>query len=109
MTLEDRIAAVERVIEDFRWARNEPGCVEHRTYAAMKEIAADLRGRRPLTASVAVSALQRRIDAANASKDERGYQIGHLCGVAEELIGRWAAVRYALERAAADLKPTETR
>lgn len=101
MTPEEKLAAVERCIEDFRWTRDNPedhDKIEYQTYLAMCEIAAELRKGVPTAAGPALTELQRRIDTIDRSKTEFGYSINALKSAAEELVGRWPTVRAALER-----------
>ena len=99
VSLAEQLAEVEALIEVFRWARNSPEEAEERTYRALKLIAKDLRARLPAAAPEAAQALQRRIDALQRSRTAHGYDVRALRGVAEELVGRWPAVRRALELA----------
>jgi hypothetical protein len=105
VTLQDQIDAVTRLLDDFRWARNEPGCAEHRTWLALKEMAKDLRARLPEAPGLALAALQRRIADAAATKGGNGglgFDAGALAGIGQEVIGRWPVVRQALERFGAE-------
>lgn len=95
--LPEKLAAVERLIEEFRWARNDPLNAEHATFITLKAIAADLRAQEPEAKSTALRELERRIEAVNNAK-AHGYIGGAMIGVGEELIGRWPVVRLALER-----------
>ena len=107
MTLEDKIAAVERLLDDFRDWRNAPEAVEHQTWLALKEIAKDLRGRAPEAPGEALQALQRRIADAAATKTGNGgigFDPGALAGIGQEVIGRWPTVRQALERFGAEIE-----
>jgi hypothetical protein len=98
--LAEQIDAVTRLLDDFRGWRNEPGCVEYRTYCALKQIAKDLRARQPEAPGLALQALQRRIADAATTKGRNGlgFDAGALAGIGEECIGRWAVLRQALER-----------
>ena len=98
ISTQDKIAAVERLIDDLRWSRNDPAVPEHATYQALKEIARDLRGRLPEAPGKALLALQRRLADAAASKTVLGFEQRALMGIGEEVIGRWPTVRQALER-----------
>lgn len=101
--LPERLAEVEALILDFRWARNSPQVPEHATYCVLKLIAADLRGRFPGTASAVLRALEAKIVRADAAKTSLGYDAGHLRAIAETLIGRWPVVRLALAKFAEDI------
>lgn len=99
VTLEDQISAVHRLIEDLRWARNAHGRIEHFTYNAMKQIAADLEARLPGKPGEARSLVGSRIADAVRTKTKLGYSLGKLTGIAETVIGCWPVIEYALERA----------
>lgn len=98
MTVEQQLAAVERLIEDFRWARADDMVPEHATYNALKVIAKDLRARLPGAPGSALAEIGRRLEIAELGKSpEHGFVRGHLIGVAHAVIGRWPEVRQALE------------
>jgi hypothetical protein len=97
--LAEQILVVEELIEGFRWARRHGADDKvKQTYRILKQIASDLRGRQAEAISTTARQLQRRIDDANRAKTKMGYAFGSLHGLGEELIGRWATVRRALER-----------
>lgn len=91
------LAEIETLIEDFRWARPKPEAPEHKTYAALKQIAGDIRARQPVAVLDAVTALQKRLDSAERAvggPHENYHRV--MAGVGEELRGRWPAVLQAL-------------
>jgi hypothetical protein len=101
--LNEQIAAIERCINDFRWARGKAGDgkPEQQTYYALCAVAKDLRGRHPANASETLIALQRRIADAAATKTNTpglGFDEMMLVGIGQEVIGRWPTVRQALQR-----------
>ena len=105
VTLQDQIDAITRLLEDFRWARNEPRCIEHKTYVALKEIVKDLRARLPEAPGKTLLALQRRIADAAATKGGNGglgFATGALVGLGQEVIARWPVLRQSLERFGAE-------
>jgi len=93
----EQLLEVERLIEEFRWARSQEGTSEERTYRVLKAIARDLRGRLNGATSVASRALGSRLEAVRLARDPES-RARALRGVGEELVGRWPAVRIALER-----------
>lgn len=99
MTPAEKLAAVERTIEDFRWTREHEhhGLIEYQTYLSMCEIAAELRKGVPTAAGPALTELQRRVDRVQATNTGTGFSITALKSLAEEAIGRWATIRRALE------------
>lgn len=101
LTVEQQLHEVEDLIEAFRWSR-DTGEPAEQTYRALKQIAADLRGRMAPSVVSTVVELQRRIDAAARAKTALGYEIKHLVALGQEMIGRWSVIRRALERFAAD-------
>lgn len=98
--VEEQIAAVERCLEDFRWARSKPHLIEYRTYRALKAVAKDLRAQMPGASNETLLALQRRIADAAGTKgtDALGFSPPALAGIGQEVIGRWPVIRQALER-----------
>jgi hypothetical protein len=98
-SVEEKLAAVERLIVDLRWARNDPALPEHKTLAALKAIALDLRGQHAGAPRRTLDALTFQINSAARSKARVGHvEIGHLQAVAECLTAHWSVVRQALER-----------
>src|SRR5258708_7672517 len=75
-TTAEKLAVVEHLIEDFRWARKDPAVPEHHTHAVLCAIAVDLRARLPDSAGEDLAALERRLDAVTASKTALGYANG---------------------------------
>lgn len=98
MTLDEKIAVVDRLIDEFRWSRPMPETEEYRTYATLKEIAEDLRGRLAGTPGIVEHELETRIASARASKTGMGYPQTVMVALAENLIGRWPTVKQALAR-----------
>lgn len=90
ISVEDQIAAIDRLLVDHRGhPRNE----------ALKAIASDLRARLDRRqATAALTELQKRIQNVKASKASLGYSQGTLIALGQELVGRWPVVQLALER-----------
>jgi len=92
---------IEALIEDFRWARSDSALPEHKTWLALKQIAGDIRGRQPLAAVDAITALEKRIESvgriALSGNDHDAFRRA-MAGLGEELRGRWPTVRQALEQ-----------
>lgn len=97
-TTAEKLAQIEGLIINHRWARADPMVPENRTYEVLKTIAADLRGRLDSAPGEAEHALERRIVAIRMARSRRAPTNGALVGLAEELIGRWPVVRQALVR-----------
>ena len=100
-SLDDKLATIEVLIVDFRWARDDPLVPEFCTYWTLKALADDVRGRQRHARFKVIEDLQGAIDAANASKTRAGFTHGHLRSVAERLMGAWSTVLQALEHFAA--------
>jgi len=104
MTNEEKLAAVERTIEDFRWTRDEDARTsegahrEYQTYLAMCELAKELRKGVPAKACQAMIDLQGMMDAVNTTLTPLGFSINALRHLAEALIAHWPTVRKALEQ-----------
>lgn len=97
-TLSEKIAVVDHLIEDFRWARSRPDVPEHGTYNTLKALADDLRGRFHTAPSVALIEIERRMTAVkNRPVGSGADRVNAQIGVAEELTCRWPTVRQALE------------
>lgn len=94
ITLQDKLAAVERLIEDLRWAREKPDALERETFLALKEIAKDIRARMDGVPQAAVFELESRVNAIrnHGSSTPRMHQL------AAEFISRWPVIKQALER-----------
>jgi hypothetical protein len=97
-SIPQKLQAVERLIEEFRWARDDYSVPENRTYFVLKAIADDLRGRLPGAPGEALRGLEEIINAAKQTKIRNGYEIGHLRRIAEYVIGCWPTLRQALEK-----------
>lgn len=92
MTTADKLQAVERLIEDLRWARNDPSAPEHLTWLALKAIASDLRASGQDAGADTHDRLRTLIDLTLGS----GYRSGHCRALAGEVIALWPVVSRAL-------------
>lgn len=97
VTLQEKIDAVEAVIEDLRWARNADEGRLRRRHAALRAVAADLRARLAGAPTIVEVALEQRMRAVQRSKTMLGYGNGAMVGLAQELVARWPAVKQGLE------------
>lgn len=77
--------------------RKNFAAASERSVAVLKAIAADLRARAPGTATATLESLRQNIEKVAASKTSLGYEERQLIQLAHDLIGRWPAVRQALE------------
>jgi hypothetical protein len=109
VTHEDKLAAVERCIEDFRWARAaDPSTLEHQTYHALKEVAADLRAAKPGTPGQTLATLEREVGATLRARSPLGHvPKGNLVAVGQIVVGRWREIALALREAAERQQATE--
>ncbi len=98
---QEKLDLIEQMIEELRKAAFAED--DYQRLRIIRAVAADLRGRLDGTPSVALAELDRRIGFAQRSKTRHGYENGALVGIAEELIGRWATVKQALERFGAEI------
>lgn len=96
LSIDDKIFEVERLLEEFRWARGAPATAEHKTWLVLRALASELRGRKAEAPSQAETQLERRRLAVIASKTRLGYANGPLVGLAQELLGRWETVLQGL-------------
>ena len=96
-TVEEKLAAVEHLIEIMRWARSHPDSAEHQTREMLKAIAVDLRAQLAGAGPTAMLSLETRINLARREKARIGYyEIRTLQGIGEEVIGRWPVISRAL-------------
>lgn len=99
VTTQQKLAAVERLLDDLRWARggNAP---EAETYDALLAIAVDLRAETPQEVGRVLQAMADQVDRARRGKARLGfYNIGNAQTITEALCGRWwSTVKKALER-----------
>lgn len=111
MKLEEKLAAVERCIVDFRWARSAgpagPSALERHTYLALKEIAAELRAAKPAVPGETRALLEREVVRALASKTPLGFNAGNLVAIGQLVVGRWLEIRHALREFADRQQATE--
>lgn len=100
ITVEEKIAVIETLIESVRWARPHETAPEHRTWRVLRAIAADIRAERPEAPSAALDQLSFQVDVARRTKARIGYvEMGQHQAVSECLMAFWTVVRKALERA----------
>lgn len=91
-TDDDRLAELDHMIRSLKAAGVQPERI-----AVYSSLASEVRARRPGIAADALRELSRRMDDLVKTKTALGYNSGALCGIAQELIGRWAVVKLALE------------
>lgn len=101
-TYAQKLAVVEGLIEDFRWARPEDAKIDfpedHETYHALKEIAVDIRASAARAGCPVLRDLSVAVGGAHASKTKLGYATGSLVAIGQYVIGKWPVIRRALER-----------
>ena len=99
VTIDDKIAAIEKAINAARLVHRSPGSVAQQTYEALKEIGKDLRARQELPQNNTLGQLGRLLERMkNAPRNGRFYDTGHLVAVANFVIGKWPMISQALER-----------
>ncbi len=101
VTIEEQLGALDRLIEDFRWARstaNPEDQVEKLTFRALKTIERDLRGRQGWQVTKSMTELQTRMDRVQRSRGEQplGYEQTALISLAQEVVSKWSSIRQAL-------------
>lgn len=99
VTHADKIAAVDRLLDDFRWAREQPQEPEHATFHALVAIAADLRAQTPKESSKVLRAMSHQVDVIKRTKAQIGYiDHGQMENLTNAVTGRWwPTIRAALE------------
>jgi hypothetical protein len=102
------IAALERCLDDFRWAREKPGLAEHETFHALRQLCGELRERDPRRVPKRVDSLRKMIEGVKASRASDGQYSSHaLHMLGTYVVARWPMIEQALERYAADLERCE--
>lgn len=91
------LEVLEALIVEHRGGRYKPDDPSFRAYHALKAVAADVRHRSPVAVSSLRKQLSDAVERAHASRSALGYETGKLRAVAELVIGRWPAVRQALD------------
>ena len=90
VTLDQKIAAVDRLLQDLRWARGRTDVLEGETHAALVAISAELHAEQPETIGRVLAAMTDQVDRARQGKARHGqFEIGHCQTLAEGLCGRW--------------------
>lgn len=96
----DKIAAVDRILQDMRWVRDMPNDPQYRAYQALKEVYADLLAEKPKEITKVLQAISFQVEVARKSKARCGMiELGNQKTLAEGISGRWwPVVKKALER-----------
>jgi hypothetical protein len=101
VSLEDKIAAVSREIDEARRMDRPPGSAAQMHYDVLKAICADLRGRRELPRSNTLGELGRLLKKMKDGprvQEGRHYEPNLMIAVANFVAGRWPTISQALER-----------
>lgn len=98
VTLEQKLEAIEREINEARKARRDPGSEAHAHYEALKSIAGDIRARLELPRSQTLGAMERSLFQLVRSKTALGYDDGKMNAVAQVVVQKWPTIRMALEQ-----------
>lgn len=97
VSLEDKLAAIEREINESRRNDRPPGSAAQRHHEALKALAIDVRARMDFPRSNALGELTRAVQRMIESKT-RHYDDVRMIHVANVLINKWPFVSQALER-----------
>jgi hypothetical protein len=97
VSLEDKLAALELVLDRARTGYRPPGSDAQRHYEALKALGSDLRARIEFPRSNALGELTRALERMIESK-VRHYDDIRMIHVANVLINKWPTVSQALER-----------
>jgi len=100
VTTQEKLAAVERLLDDLRWARGKRDTTEAQTYEALAAIATDLRAGTPKEAGRVLAAFTDQVQRARRGKVRLGfYDVGNAQTICEAVCGRWfPTIRKALEQ-----------
>jgi hypothetical protein len=100
-TIEEKIDALHREIDQLRRAGFPPRSAQQRHYKTLCAILNDLRARQ-LPRSLPLGELERGLARVKASKTSLGYDQGQMINVAGILIQRWPFIQQALENFGAE-------
>lgn len=97
----DKIAAIEKALEEMRYARDDSTCPEHAAYHLLKEYIGELRAQTPAEKNRVLFAMTHQVNVARRQKVTQGfYDTGTAMTICESICGRWwPVVRAALEQA----------
>lgn len=99
ISIEEKLAAIERAINVARRCDRPPGSLAQQHYEALKEIGKDLRARGEFPRSNTLGELARLLQRAkDAPRDGQFFNSGKMIAVANFVVGRWATISQALER-----------
>lgn len=99
LTVAEKLAEIENLIELHRWTRRFPKDPEYRTYVALKMIAKDLRARLDGKAEATRRELGSKVASAVRKADADSDVFNHaLLELAKDVIGHWPTVEQALEQ-----------
>jgi hypothetical protein len=90
MSVEDKLAVVERVIRNHRDQRSP-------TVQTLKALAKDLRARVDVPKSNALGQLERALQKMQETRTDTGYDRNMMSEVAKVVINKWSHIRQALE------------
>ncbi len=96
-TTEDKLRAVEHLIEEHRWARDREDDQAHYLWRALKAIAADLRTGLPESTDAALRGIEHTVDAALRSKANLGHvALRHQEALVDVVLHHWPVIRQKL-------------
>lgn len=100
LTDDEQLAEIERLVEGYRGLRERPGVPGHRTYVALKAVAAEIRGRMVAKISETERELGRALTDLEASRTMQAgvptFSTGCMDHVAMQVRRRWPTIRQAL-------------
>jgi hypothetical protein len=100
-SIEDKINALHREIDQMRRSKREPGSDQQRHYKTLCAILNDLRARQ-IPRSLPLGELERGLERVKASKTALGYDQGQMIHVVNIVISRWPFIQQALENFGAE-------
>lgn len=100
-TVEEKIEALHREIDELRRAGLPPRSAQQRHYKTLCAILNDLRARQ-MPRSLPLGELERGLERVKASKTALGYDQGKMIHVANIVISRWPFIQQALENFGAE-------
>jgi hypothetical protein len=107
----DKLAVIQRLIEDFRWARSDPAVPEHKTYKLLKLIAVDMQAARRGSGGRVLSALKNRRQRIKSRPGADGAP--DVTQLGQEVLAHWPVIERALQdfenREGENVRASDTR
>lgn len=98
ISIEDKIAVLDKVINIVRKWDRSPGSEAQQQYEALKSLAVDLRGRLEAPRSQTLGELTRLLQKMkDAPRDNGFYSRDYVTAIVNTVVSRWGTISQALE------------